>query len=201
MPRGHPSPAAEDPAALPPAPTVPLAPPPLPPTTPSPPRDPAAAVRPPSHCGMPHRHPPAESTPCSSRGPQRRQHDLERRPPAHRARHLDLPSPPPHEIQREEQPQPRAALPCAEERLKNTLLVVGRDAAPVVDHPDSHLLSRLRFHGHLPARLRCLYRVQQQIDQRVLEFRFVRAHVHPRRRRPHLHSDRKSTRLNSSHLG
>ena len=69
---------------------------------------------------------------------ERGQRDLEGGSRARRAaRHRDVAAPAPHEVQRQEEPEPGAALPQAEERLEDPLLVLGRDAAAVVADADA----------------------------------------------------------------
>jgi hypothetical protein len=74
----------------------------------------------------------------------------------------------------EAQPQPDPIIPCGEKRLEEARQVFRRDPRPGIAHRQHHLRIRTAIHlaqthGHLTAGWRSLHRVQQQIDDRLMQ--------------------------------
>src|SRR5450759_3967535 len=106
--------------------------------------------------------------------------DFETRTFPGRALHQDVATPAPHEVDGKEQTQPGPTLARAEEGFENALAGFGRDAASIVGDAQVNGVVRFHLHPDAAAGLARLNGVEQQVDQSLLEFRFVGPDMQPR---------------------
>src|ERR1017187_3695658 len=136
---------------------------------------------PPSPAGMRYRHRPEGGRVASlsvsvlrlRTGIDGRDHDFEYRPLSKGTLDQDVASPTPDGVQRQEQTEASAALAEAEKRPKDLLTVFRGNAASFIGDANVHRIAACGGHDDLAARLRCLNRVEQKIDQQVDRKRVV----------------------------
>src|SRR5208282_714842 len=109
-----------------------------------------------------------------------RDHDFECRSLSRGAIDQDVASPTPDSVQRQEQTEAGAALAEAEKGLKDFLTVFGGKPASFISDANVHRITALGRNNDLAARLRCLNRVEQKIDEQVLQLGLVRPHMQRR---------------------